>query len=270
MCTDGVGWRCDSLQCCKNSCSSKGSCTHITWFNDTRCWLSSSGCTSLADGFANITEGIYRKVPGHLTAEHNRSQQTTMHECAQWDFFHNDVPSAIRVPPRKFAHERWQVFETGAETFQQTGAIMGLSFRVAIHSLQRVQIECDLVETQLREGEQTTHGFAFESTGCGDSLFNANLHFSNEPGGVWADPFVDGAMGCKRIRLLVQHPAGLFSSSTEHMCRTLAPTRHTALRHCPPPCSSPSHNLWNAPAPATCNHRPRVFPEPVANVVQIC
>lgn len=52
-------------------------------------------------------------------------------------------------------------------------------------------------------GANSLYRHVFSETGCAEALYHAELSFSNEDDGVWANPPIAGAGGCAHVRLLV-------------------------------------------------------------------
>lgn len=47
------------------------------------------------------------------------------------------------------------------------------------------------------------------AAGCAAAIYSADVKFTNEEGGVFADPFVPGVFGCERVRLFILPSAAL-------------------------------------------------------------
>ena len=84
------------------------------------------------------------------------------------------------------------------------GKILGMSFSTTFGQIDRIQIECDMVETALLPETPTLYRHVFVESGCGSATYEANLRFTNMADGLWGDPKVVGAVGCERVRFMVK------------------------------------------------------------------
>lgn len=115
--------------------------------------------------------------------------------CGNWDFFAGDksttvvLPASVNISTDTAPYE-WFVFETGAGTKEQQGAVLGVTFEVKYRDLARVRVECDLNELRLTEDQPRLYRHVFTEAGCDDAKYHASLQFTNEQGGVFSSPMV--------------------------------------------------------------------------------
>ena len=56
----------------------------------------------------------------------------------------------------------------------------------------------------LADDVETLYRHVITEEGCATATFNAKLQFTNEPGGVFRSPKVEGALGCERVRTFLR------------------------------------------------------------------